>query len=145
MAPAKSALYLMAGPPMQRGRCVEHAVLEVIKFSDLVHVWRALNDLTELRANNNCIDDETLEVEATLMEEITGLICLHHVPLLTLAMGHTKLADKFQVVMYGMYLVLHETSEVFEANLDELIVGTSDQGVEFGFQRPQPMPLQHPQ
>ena len=128
MAPVESALYLMADSAMLRGWDVERIVFKVIKFGDLVHVWRALNELIELRANNNYIDDKTLEVEATLMEEVTGLICLHHVPLLTLAMGHTKLADKFQVVMYGLYLVLHETSEVFEANLDEFTVGTSDQG-----------------
>ena len=74
------------------------------------------------------------------LEKFLGTI--NNLPLVRLGIGRGSLADKYEVLMHGFFLIACGNAHAFCAFVKQIVNGTFDYGTEFGLNRIAPMHIE---
>ena len=76
-------------------------------------------------------DEEAAKIDAGLIDELSDLFTMHHMPIVVLGSGRTTLRDKWAAIMHA-FLEAGGTFLCLRHFADSFATMTSDFGVEFG-------------
>ena len=87
---------------------------------------------------------DLLQLEKHIMDRLRAFLQIHKFPLVVLASGRESVAFKFEAVTHALYLESGPAVRDLQRLMQEVLVTTTDMGVEHSLGKANPVPFMQP-